>query len=81
MNEREKLTTSTMVVINSGKNHQWILSQINGSLMRWEYWHGLRVPFHKILIKFKEKSDDIMWKNLEDNKFTKWSRLTSPVVE
>lgn len=71
--------TTTRVIIDSGKNHQWVLkSLVKGCWL--DRCLLAQCSPHGLLIFYKRETTSFWWKDLVDTVLTKWSNLASPVL-
>lgn len=70
---RKKLHFATIMVTDSGKNHQWMLHAANKSQERDPILHSLKLSPHKTLTNYKGKTE---WRNLVTSPWTKWPKRT-----
>lgn len=72
--------TTTRVITDSGKNHQWVLK----SLVKKGCWLDrcllAQCSPRGLLIFYKRKTTSFWWKDLVDTILTKWSNLASPII-
>lgn len=68
------------IILNLGKNHQWVLKAAGDRLSRNGIFTHVRVSLPRLLTTYKGGKVPSQWKGLADMTFTKWLNAARPLM-